>query len=113
MWDWNVFWLWFIIIVAIVVATGAVRLVVGRGLIQYAKANKIEADAQTAWNRGDQFFTPIMNYPRIRFGFSGAITDWSMMMDSISSVGWQLHTWSTAIDRHGRPQAMPIFVRGV
>ena len=112
MWDWSIFWFWFIVVVAVIVALSAVRLVVGRGLIQFAKANKVEADAQTAWNRGDKFFTPVMNYPVIRFGFSGAITDWAMMTESITSVGWKLHTWSTAIDRHGRPQAMPIFVRG-
>lgn len=100
-----------IIAVAIIVALIAVRLIIGKGFIQAAKANKIESDAQTAWNRGDKFFTPVMNYPIIRFGFSGAITDWSMMTESITSVGWVLHTWSTAIDRRGRPQAMPIFVR--
>lgn len=100
-----------IIALAIIIALIAIRLIIGKGFIQFAKANKVEADAQSAWNRGDKFFTPVMNYPVIRFGFSGAITDWAMMAESITSVGWKLHTWSTAIDRHGRPQAMPIFVR--
>jgi hypothetical protein len=104
--------MWAIIIFAIIIAIVIIRLFMGRGIIQMAKSGKIGEDAEAAWNRGDKFFTPIMNYPFFRIGFTGAITDWSMMIESITEKGWVLKAWSTTVDKNNRPQAMPLFVRG-
>lgn len=103
---------WIVIILAVAGVLFVVRWFMGRGWIQMAKSSKIGDDAETAWNRGDKYFTPVLNYPYFRVGFTGPITDWAMMVESITEKGWVLKAWSTTIDRHGKPQAMPLFVRG-
>lgn len=86
-------------------------MIPGMGWIKDAKASAISGDAQTAWDQGLPVFTPILNLPTFRTGFSGQIVDWSMMVASILEVGWTLHTWAVATDDKGRPQAMPLFTR--
>jgi len=81
------------------------------GFIKTAKANAISSDAQKAWDNDRTVFTPILNMPGSKFGFSGAIDDWALMLDAIADVGWKLHTWAVGTDKDGRPQAMPLFTR--
>jgi hypothetical protein len=103
---------WSLIILGVVILIVIIRIFMGRGIIQMAKSGKIGDEAEMAWNRGDKYFTPIMNYPFFRIGFTGAITDWALMIESITDKGWVMKAWSTSIDKNGRPQAMPLFVRG-
>lgn len=81
------------------------------GWIKDAKAQSMAKAAQESWNDGAQFFTPMLNFPAFKAGFSGPVGDWPPMLESITSVGWRLHTWALASDEKGRPQAMPLFVR--
>ena len=81
------------------------------GWIKDAKAQSIQKDAAAAWADDAQFFTPVLNFPTFKMGFSGAIKDWPPMMEAIESVGWKLHTWVVSTDKNDRPQAMPLFTR--
>jgi hypothetical protein len=81
------------------------------GWIKDAKAQSMQKAAGEAWSSGAEFFTPMLNFPAFKVGFSGPIGDWPPMLEAITSVGWKLHTWSLASDEKGRPQAMPLFTR--
>lgn len=81
------------------------------GFIQDTKSATVAQDAAKAFQAGSRYFTPLLNLPATRPGFSGGIPDWSAMLDAIEAQGWQLHQWAVAPDKHGRPQAMPLFVR--
>ncbi len=81
------------------------------GLIKDAKASSMLKDAQEAWADGSIVFTPVLNLPFWRSGFSGRNKDWELMIGAILSVGWRLQFWAVAPDKDGRPQAMPLFVR--
>ncbi len=81
------------------------------GIMAGAKASSVGKDARKAWESGQAFFTPILNFPTFTFGFSGAVTDWPPMIESITDEGWKLHTWALVTDKENRPQAMPLFTR--
>lgn len=83
----------------------------GMGWIKDAKANAMAGDARAAWDEGAPVFTPLLNLPSVKVGFSGRIKDWEMMIAAILEVGWRLHTWAVCSDGHGRPQGQPLFVR--
>jgi len=82
------------------------------GMIKDAKADLLRKDAQSAWDSGTQYFTPLLNLPTTRHTMSGRISDWEPMLDAVTSVGWKLHTWAVCSDNRGNPQGMPLFVRG-
>ena len=92
-------------------AAGASEYDPGMGWIKNAKADSMLKDAQDAWNEGSVVFTPVMNLPAWRLGFSGRNQDWELMIGAILSVGWRLQAWAVSSDKEGRPQAMPLFVR--
>jgi len=75
------------------------------------KAQTMLRSAQTAWASEAVYFTPLLNFPTFKLGFSGNIDDWSPMMEAVESVGWRLHTWAVVQDNKGNPQAMPLFIR--
>jgi hypothetical protein len=81
------------------------------GFMANSKAVSMQQKAQAAWTGGAWFFTPVLNFPAFKLGFSGNVEDWSPMMEAIMSVGWRLHTWAVVQDNKGQPQAMPLFVR--
>lgn len=81
------------------------------GWIKDAKANAIAADAKKSWDEGSAFFTPMLNVPAFKGGFSGRIKDWEPMLEAICAQGWALQHWAVCSDDKGRPQAMPLFVR--
>lgn len=81
------------------------------GIIKTAKAVKVGADAQIAWDKGRVVFTPVINYPSSGSGFSGGNEDMALMVEAVLAVGWLLDTWAVVTDDRGRPQAMPLFVR--
>ncbi|MBW4043336.1 MAG: hypothetical protein HIU86_14670 [Acidobacteria bacterium] len=81
------------------------------GWIKDAKATQMGKEAQQAWDAGVPVFTPLLNMPATRPDFSGAITDWPLMMAAIQEAGWKLHTWAVGSDSKGRPAAMPLFTR--
>lgn len=81
------------------------------GWIKDAKAEAVRRDAQAAWDEGAPCFTPILNLPAFKGGFSGRVKDWEMMIGAIGEVGWTLKHWAVASDSQGRPQAMPFFTR--
>lgn len=82
------------------------------GWIKDAKASALLSDAQSAWDEGAAYFTPMLNVPAFKNSFSGRIKDWEPMLEAISSVGWHLHTWAVCTGANGGPQAMPLFDRG-
>jgi len=81
------------------------------GWIKDAKANSLANDAKAAWEDGAVFFTPLLNLPTFKTGFSGRIKDWEPMLEAVLAQGWRLHTWAICSDDRGKPQAMPLFVR--
>ncbi|GAA2681781.1 hypothetical protein [Actinoplanes palleronii] len=82
------------------------------GIAQQTKANTLGQDAASAYRAGDWYFTPVLNMPATKSGgFSGNIRDWALMLQAITQAGWQLHTWAVNMDREGRPEATPLFVR--
>lgn len=81
------------------------------GWIKDAKASAVATDAQQAWDEGSAVFTPLLNMPAFKIGFSGRIKDWESMIEGITAAGWRLHTWAVCSDDKGRPQAQPLFVR--
>ena len=81
------------------------------GFMANNKAQTMLKSAQTAWNADAKYFTPLLNFPTFKLGFSGNVDDWSPMIEAIESVGWRLHTWSVVQDNKGNPQAMPLFTR--
>ncbi|WP_029289150.1 hypothetical protein [Cellulomonas sp. HZM] len=82
------------------------------GWIKDSKANSMASDAKNAWDEGAMFFTPLLNMPAFKLGTSGRIKDWEPMLEAIVAQGWVLQHWAVAGDDKGRPQAMPLFVRG-
>jgi hypothetical protein len=82
------------------------------GWIKDAKNSSMAADAQAAWDEGAAYFTPMLNVPAFKSTYSGRIKDWEGMLSAITEVGWRLEHWAVASDSAGRPQAMPLFVRG-
>ena len=83
------------------------------GWIKDSKAQSLASDAKAAWDEGSVFFTPMLNLPAFKTNWSGRIKDWEPMLEAIVAQGWALHTWAVAADDHGKPQAMPLFVRPV
>jgi hypothetical protein len=81
------------------------------GWIKDAKSSAMNKAAVEAWGTDDAFFTPVLNFPAFKGGFSGPVADWPPMLEAITSAGWKLHTWAMATDAQGRPQAMPLFTR--
>ena len=81
------------------------------GFIKDQKVSAMQADAKAAWDEGSMFFTPMLNLPAFKSNFSGRIKDWEPMLEVIIAQGWRLQTWAVAADDHGKPQAMPLFVR--
>lgn len=81
------------------------------GWIKDAKAAAVAADAQKSWDEGSRYFTPVLNFPAFKGGFSGRIKDWEPMLEAIESVGWVMHHWQVCSDDKGRPQAMPLYIR--
>lgn len=81
------------------------------GFMANSKAQSMLQKAQASWDSDAQYFTPLLNFPTFKLGFSGNIEDWSPMMEAIQSVGWRLHTWAVVQDNKGNPQAMPLFTR--
>lgn len=78
--------------------------------IKQAKANLLETQAIWARENHHTHFTPIFNMPMFHIGFSGAVYDWGLMINSIEKAGWKLSMWAVSSDKQGRPQAMPVFV---
>ena len=81
------------------------------GFMGNSKATAMQQKAQAAWTSGAKYFTPLLNFPAFKLGFSGNVEDWSPMLEAIESVGWRLHTWAMCNDAKGNPQAMPLYVR--
>ena len=81
------------------------------GLFKDAKATALAKEASKALENGETLFTPRLNFPSTMHGMTGAITDWSLMVAEVESVGWRLEHWSVAMDTKGRPEAYPIFRR--
>jgi hypothetical protein len=81
------------------------------GWIKDAKANTLGAEARKAFADGDWYFAPRLNSPSTAHQLSGNIGDLTMMLEAISRAGWVLQHWTVAQDRHGRPEAYPLFVR--
>ena len=81
------------------------------GFMGNNKAMSMQKSARVAWDAGNAFFTPVLNFPMFKLGFSGNVEDWSPMMEAVLSVGWKLQTWAVVQDNKGNPQAMPLFVR--
>ena len=78
-----------------------------------AMDRKLTEQAQAAHAAGHYFFTPMLNTPAFRSGFSGNIEDWATAIQGVESVGCILAHWSVANDQHGKPQAYPLFRRRV
>ena len=83
----------------------------GMGFMANSKAQSMQKAAQSAWDADARYFTPVLNFPAFKLGFSGNVEDWSPMIEAVESVGWKLHTWAVVQDSKGNPQAMPFFTR--
>ena len=81
------------------------------GFFKDAKAGALAKEAAGALEAGAVVFTPRLNFPTTMHGMTGAITDWSLMVSEVESVGWRLEHWSVAMDTKGRPEAYPVFRR--
>ena len=76
------------------------------GIIKDAKAQTLATHAQSAWDSGSAFFTPMIPFPSMRGGSMGRVEDWELMLSAVVAVGWRLHTWAVLPDK-----AVPLFVR--
>jgi hypothetical protein len=85
----------------------------GMGFVKQMKANKLADEAREAWQRGDVVFAAMLNTPTAWTDWSGAIPGWPEMIAAIEGVGWVMVEWTASSDRNGRPQAYPLFRRGV
>lgn len=79
------------------------------GWMKDSKATAMQGQAVRARDDGRVIFAPMMNSPWWKTGFSGAITDWALMIEAVESVGYRLEHWSVCTDQRGQPQAYPVF----
>ena len=84
--------------------------------------NRILPSAQEAWDGGRRYFTPVLvQSSGMNTGGNSTWSnaEWSILLEAIESVGWQLHTWQTVTllpwsgpTALGSVAAHPLFVRG-
>lgn len=53
------------------------------GFMGNSKATAMQQKAQAAWTSGAKYFTPLLNFPAFKLGFSGNVEDWSPMLEAI------------------------------
>lgn len=81
------------------------------GFMANSKAASMAKHAERAFAGDGKYFTPVVNFPTFKMGFSGPVEDWPPVLEAIESAGWVLHTWSVVQDAKGNPQGMPLFIR--
>jgi hypothetical protein len=81
------------------------------GFIKQAKTDVVGKEAARAIQEGRTVFTPKLNTPAMRLGFSGSIGGWAEMIEAVEACGWVLAHWAVAHDSQGRPEAYPLFRR--
>ncbi|MCT9820561.1 hypothetical protein N3K63_09730 [Microbacterium sp. W1N] len=85
------------------------------------RKERYSMQAQERWDAGDRYFAPSMVNPGLPDMGGGSVmnnTVWVEALEAIESVGWVLHTWSTAVVRPALGPtsipasiAQPLFVR--
>lgn len=81
------------------------------GWIRDGKSDKLAGEAAAAHQAGQVVFAALLNSPKMTFGLSGHIPDWSSMIEAVESNGWALAHWAATIDQKGAPQAYAVFRR--
>lgn len=80
-------------------------------MLNQKRVDDIVEDATEAWNRGDEFFTPLVGYTPRATAEHGAIPDWPAVLSGVIATGWSLHTWAVSTIDGNRPIALPLFER--
>lgn len=81
------------------------------GIVRKVKGSLMGGEAQSAWDRGDMVFTPVLILPTSVSSQSGPNPDWSIMIAAVLQVGWTLTHWSVALSPSGHTRAFPVFIR--